>query len=47
LWVHLRGHPVEFTSVFECRNEIAKSSVHAQDGRSVYDCRPDAGDRSS
>jgi hypothetical protein len=47
LWVHLRRHPVEFTGAFECRNKIAKSSVHAQDGRSVYDCRPDACDRSS
>ena len=47
LWVHFRSHAVEFTSLFECRNEIAKSSVHAQDGRSVYDCRPDACDRSS
>ena len=47
LWVHLRGHAVELAGLFKCRNEIAKSSVHAQDGRSVYDCRPDACDRSS
>ena len=42
LRIDFGGHAMEFTSAVECRDEIAESSVHARDGRSVYDCRPDA-----